>query len=238
MCISKLLFPQPIEGKGLAMATFRPQDLDALGVSWWYVWHWLETADPWYIPMVRNWSIPTDKLEPAYLLLGNEPNYWEPWGCTMSPEGAAWYTIKAQEYYPNARLVVGNVSQHDHFGGLDGVTWLEQFLAEYKDWAGKPFDHILGCHLYTDDDLDYADYEMQRYRAVYAGPMWLTELGMAVNPAQPKTFRKLCQMASKLFDRVAVYTNEQDGSASSLPFDMDLAPGGVLSEIGKEYAKL
>jgi len=27
--------PRPIRGKGLAMAIFRPQDLEALGVSWW-----------------------------------------------------------------------------------------------------------------------------------------------------------------------------------------------------------
>lgn len=248
MCLSTLLslLRPTLPGKGLAMATYRPADLDALRIDadrdgFWYVWGWRNETDPRYIPMVRDWLPVADKTPPRYLLLGNEPNAEEPYGSTFHPDGAAWWCKAFELQYPGTVMVVGNVSADDWFGGgCDGVWWLTQFLRTYQELWDRPFSGVLGCHLYIDDNLDYAKYEMQRYATLlddWDGELWLTEFAMAVDPAQPKLFKKALLMARDYFTRIAVYTNEQDGGPSSLPFDVDLVPGGVLSEIGEVYAR-
>ena len=223
-------------GKGLAMATNRPTDLDLLGVSWWYVWGWGSSTDPRYVPMTRDFSCPT-KPEPKYLLVGNEPNAVEPYGYTCSPDHAAHFVLAIQAAYPNTTLIVGNVSADNWGMGGDGVWWLTRFLQYYEDIAGKPFDQILGCHEYGYDPQRMA-LQFDKYRDVYDGEMWLTEYNLAQVPINVDDFREVTQIAINSFERIACYTNQQDGGGSSLPYPMDLCPDGVLSDIGKAYLEL
>ena len=142
--------------KGLAMATNTPIDLGRLGVDWWYVWGARDTDDVHYVPMTRDWSVPDISADTPYLLVGNEPNAYEPFGHTMSSKYAVERVVAIQDAYPDTFLIVGNVSYDNWWGGLlrkklgmgTGVQWLKDFLGHYKRITGKKFDQGIGVHSY------------------------------------------------------------------------------------------
>ena len=231
--------------KGLAMATNAPGDLDLLGVDWWYVWGVKATDDERYVPMTRNWSVPDIPADTPYLLVGNEPNAYEPFGHTMSSKYAVERVVAIQEAYPDTFLIVGNVSYDNWWGGLlrkklgmgTGVQWLKDFLGHYKRITGKKFDQGIGVHSYP-DSYKKGKGQLLKYRRVYDGVMWLTESNLAQNEIDLGQFGDFFKLAGQLFDRYACYTNRQDGSGSSLPFPMDLCNDTGLTEIGDVYANL
>src|SRR5688572_769600 len=59
----------PSDRKGLAMATHFPEDLETLGVAWYYTWGWCHA--PGCVPMVHGMELPP--ACPPLLLVGNEP---------------------------------------------------------------------------------------------------------------------------------------------------------------------
>ena len=95
----------------------------------------------------------------------------------------------------------------------------------------------MGCHDY-EYTADFAIKQFDKYLAVYGGPMWLTEFALCQSPQNPDEFRKLTEAALGRFERIACYTNEQDGSLSNIPWPVDLCTDGILTPIGEEYAEL
>lgn len=85
----------PAGTKGLAMATRHPEDLTALGVSWWYVWGWCPSTGSGQVPSTGSGCVPMVRAMelplacPATLLVGNEPNAIEPYGAPVTPADAA-----------------------------------------------------------------------------------------------------------------------------------------------------
>ena len=224
-------------GKGLAMATNAPGDLDLLDVKWWYVWGWGDSTDARYVPMTRDWLCPL-KPSPEYLLVGNEPNACEPYGYTMAPNHAVQWLRALEVAYPDTIMVVGNVSADNWGMGGDGVWWLTRFLQYYESTNGRPFSHVLGCHEYA-YNANLAIEQFNRYRAIYSGRMWLTECNLVQDfSIDTSQFREMFQAAGETFDRFACYTNRQDGSGSSLPYPMDLCNDAGLTGIGEVYKDL
>ena len=228
--------PGPL--KGLAMATNRVGDIDTLGCDWWYVWGVRDTDDPRYVPMTRDFSVPTISPAPKYMLVGNEPNAYEYWGHTMSPNHAAHHVSNIEVAYPDTFLIVGNVSYDDWGMSGNGIWWLTRFLQYYEELMSKPYDMGLGVHSYA-STADYGGQQMQAYREVYDGEMWLTEANLvSYNDIDPVEFKNFFRHAAKRFERYACYTNTQPGNPSDLPFPMDLVDDEVLTPIGEVYAKL
>ena len=230
-------FYRKAPGKGLAMASPQyPNDLELLKIKWWATWGWGSYTDERYVPMTRDWSCPLGKIDPQYLLVGNEPNYVEPYGFTMSPEHAVIRLHYLELEYPFTTMVVGNVSGDNHGMG-DGVWWLTRFLQYYEDYNGRPFSDILGGHSYEYEPQKMLA-QFDKYLAVYPR-MWLTEYNLAQPTINLEEFKLVTKEALKKFERVACYTNRQDGGASSLPYPMDLIDkDGNPTDIGKIYAKL
>ena len=174
--------------KGLAMATNAPGDLDLLGVDWWYVWGVKATDDERYVPMTRDWSVPNIPADTPFLLVGNEPNAYEPYGSTMQSNRAVARVVAIQEAYPDTFLIVGNVSYDNWwpklyrklFGMGSGIQWLNDFLSQYRKTTGKDFDQGIGVHSYPGSYKE-GKRQLLKYRRVYDGVMWLTEANLAQN---------------------------------------------------------
>jgi len=88
--------------KGLAMAVYVPDDLQRLGVSWYYQWGWCDA--PGCVPMVYNMEI--SSACPPILLVGNEPNARPPYGPTITPQDAAKRTLAIERMCPQTKIIM------------------------------------------------------------------------------------------------------------------------------------
>lgn len=239
------LRPKPIsELKGLAMASPYQEDLLVLGVDLFAVWGWNNTylkTMLGYVPMARNGYI-YDFYEghPPYALFLNEPNKEEPFGSTMSPEGAVVRFLEAVKAKPHTTFVVGNVSfDVNPTIGYGGIDWLMEFICRYEDSEGKPFDHVLGCHAYGWSVGSLLGQFRSYRRAFPSHRLWLTEFGlMDYNGVLGDDYLKVVTAAAQTFEAYFAYTNRQipDNPAnlhdSVCLFDLS----GVIRQNGRVYA--
>ncbi len=241
---STSLTQDPIR-KGLAMSmTQYPEDRQTLNIDWWYVWNWgCPADDPTCINMLYSATDPLDASKcQTYILFLNEPNNIPPFGGPTTPADAARRLIELEAICPPSvtQFVVGNVANPTV--GTPAKDWLTQFLTEYLNQAGKPFSQILGTHCYA-----YVDYyndpytcinSLKQIRALYSGPMWVTEFNTIENdPTDTSHLKRNIDYISSAFDRFAAYTNRQpDGAPWAIEdqvelVDMvtgDLRPKGTL----------
>lgn len=210
--------------KGLAVGDISHlEDLDALGVEWWYVWAWFTEMGA--TPMLREMQDPPT-CEP-FILVGNEPDAVEPYGHPVTPADAAQRVLAIELACPNSLLIAGNVTG-------DGYTWLASFLENYRSVTGHEYTGGLGVHCYTWAKATYCIERLAGLRALYAGPMWLTEFN--VLQEDPNEFAALVDYAAATFDRYAVFTNRQVPGNPSLPYAALIGDDGVMGERGLVYA--
>jgi LysM repeat protein len=224
------------ERKGLAMAVSERADRARLGVGWYYTWGWCTM--PGCVPMMYAMERPP--ACPAWLLVGNEPNAVPPFGGPVSPDAAVDRVLGIEAACPQTRLVVGNVSADDWSpagGWGSGRDWLRAFLEGYAHQAGRPFGQALGVHCYTRAAAGYCLDKLGELRALYTGPMWLTEFGVLTG--DPEAFGQVLAYADANFDRFAAYTNRQPhtGQGWEVASGVELVyADGRLTPVGQAYA--
>ncbi len=226
----------PNPRRGLAMAVPAHQDLAALGVGWYYVWDWC--IRPRCVPMAYFMDLPPDC--PPLLLVGNEPNAVRPFGGPMTPAEAAIKVVAIEKACPRTRLVVGNVAADDwrpSGGWGSGRDWLVEFLNRYRAAAGHRFSQTIGVHCYAQAVANYCLQQLGDMRALFAGPMWVTEFGIL--SGAPNQYAALLNFIDGHFERYAAYTNRQPhtGQGWELGTGVELVlPDGRLAPAGKVYA--
>ena len=219
--------------KGLAMADpSHPEDLAALGASWYYTWGWNTSAGA--IPMVRSMQLPPSCA--PQILVGNEPNAKEPNGAPVRPQDAAVLVRAIKAQCPTSLLIVGNVSADDWstVGGWgSGYNWLRAFLQAYPD-----FHDALSIHCYTQGGASYCISLLAAMRGLYAGDMWMTE-GNCLS-CTPSEFGRLLDYAGGAFSHVAFYTNRQPAAAYTQGWALQgadlVGQDGALTLNGQVYA--
>jgi hypothetical protein len=218
-----------VSSKGLAMADWsHPEDLSALRVTWFYGWGEYCTGQSGCLNMVRSMQLPQACYDT--LLVGNEPNAWEPYGATVSPRDAAGRVKAIESVCPQTSLVIGNVSASAGGWG-SGTRWLQEFLSAY----GPGFHQILGVHCYTRHSADDCVNQFSEMRSVTSGEMWVTEFG--VLSGDPEQFRVVLDYVSTHFARVAAYTNRQPAADWAINPGVELVDGnGNLTATGNLYA--
>jgi len=219
------LVTRPFGGKGLAAVNVSAALIDPFGVSWYYTWG--ETcsgcAVPGRIPMVKNWQLPT-QCYPA-LMVGNEPELRAPDDFPMTPAQAVAALQAIEAMCPQTYVVAGNVS---HLG----VAWLTQFLASYPGYDGA-----IGVHCYAVTTADFCLTRLAEFRALYMGPMWVTEFNCL--GCSTAGFRQMVQYAASNFQGYAPYTNREPGSGQPWeigPASWLVATDGTLTANGQVYA--
>ena len=223
--------------RGLAMAVPRPNDAAALGVGWYYTWQWCSA--PGCVPLLYRMEPPP--VCAAVILVGNEPNAIQPSGWPVSPTLAAERVRAIERQCPASQLVVGNVAADDWsgVGGWgNGRDWLTAFLKAYAAYARRDFRQTLGVHCYSQANAAYCLDRLAELRAIYAGPMWVTEFGIL--SGSPDEFGAVLRYVSDHFDRFAAYTNRQPhtGQGWELSSGVELVNGnGSLTPAGEVYAQ-
>lgn len=226
----------PDPRRGLAMAVSRLQDVSNLGVAWYYTWQWC--SEPGCLPMLYRMEDPPG-CAPT-ILVGNEPNAIRPYGFPVTTTLAAERVRAIELICPHSQLVVGNVSADDwsSLGGTgSGRDWLAGFLAAYRQIARRDFHQAFGVHCYAVAVPGYCLDRLARLRALYSGPMWVTEFG--VLSGGPDPFDILLNYIAAHFDRFAPYTNRQPhtGQGWELTSGVELVqPNGHLTPLGEAYA--
>jgi hypothetical protein len=222
--------------RGLAMAVAAPQDLATLGVGWYYVWDWC--VRPRCVPMAYFMDLPP--ACPPMLLVGNEPNAVRPFGGPLAPSEAALKVAAIERACPRTRLIVGNVAADDwrpSGGWGSGQDWLVEFLDHYRAVAGHSFKQTIGVHCYAQAVADYCLQKLADLRAVFAGPMWVTEFGIL--SGAPHQYAALLKFIDTHFERFAAYTNRQPhtGQGWELNTGVELVlADGRLAPAGEVYA--
>jgi len=232
-----LLVHPPNPRRGLAMAVPKLTDAAELGVAWYYTWQWC--SDPGCLPMVYQMETPATCA--PIILVGNEPNAIPPAGWPVTPTMAAERVRAIEIHCPGSRLVVGNVAADDwsSLGGWgSGRDWLMAFLKAYAQTARRNFHQTLGVHCYSQANAAYCLARLAELRAVYGGPMWVTEFGIL--SGSPDEFGAVLKYVSNHFDRFAAYTNRQPhtGQGWELSSGVEMVNGnGSLTPVGDAYAQ-
>src|SRR5262249_16282119 len=147
------------------------------------------------IPMVYQMEPPP--FCAAIILVGNEPNAISPAGWPVSPTLAAQRVRAIELQCPQARLVVGNVAADDwsRVGGWgSGRGWLAEVPQAYARYARRSFHQTLGVHCYSQGTASYCLGQLAELRALYSGPMWVSEFGIL--SGSPDEFLRLLQYIS------------------------------------------
>ena len=222
--------------KGVAMSSAPVSDIDLLEADWYYNWGiGSQTGiDDRYIPMSRCGDVPVMPVDTPYLLVFNEPNNREPYGCPIHMGGQAAEKVRAIEAaYPDTYLIVGNVAYYSYNQYMIpeyGKAWLQDFLNYYGD-----YDMALGVHSYDHwSPYYYTDHLRQwnDYFTLGDYDFWLTETNIiqAVNTAE---FQLLIDGAYDMFTRFAIYSN-RDYSGWITHADL-VHTDGTLSDYGKIF---
>jgi len=226
----------PSPRRGLAMAFPELGDVARLGVGWYYTWQWCSA--PGCVPMVYQMEAPL--VCAPLILVGNEPNAIQPYGWPVTPTLAAERVRTIEMQCPSAQLVVGNVSADDwrSAGGWgSGHDWLAAFLAAYEQYARRDFHQTLGVHCYSQANAGYCLAQLAELRALYPGPMWVTEFGIL--SGSPVEFLRLLKFVAAHFERFAAYTNRQPhtGQGWELSTGVEMvSANGSLTPVGEIYA--
>lgn len=212
--------------KGLAVGDISHlEDLATLGAEWWYVWGWFTEMGA--TPMAREMQMPPT-CEP-YILVGNEPDAVEPYGHPVAPAEAAQRVRAIELACPESTLITGNVTG-------DGYAWLVAFLENYRSVTGHEYTGGLGVHCYTYFKATYCIERLAGMRALYAGPMWLTEFNV-LSESGGAEFAALLNYAAATFDRYAVFTNRQVEGNPGLPHAALIGDDGALGERALIYSE-
>ena len=186
---------------GLAWANQPLSDIDLLKASWFYVWSCKIIKHPTAqsVPMCKktlDTSLPKDYS--GFMLVFNEPNVSVQDNLTV--DQAVVEYDKIRNYYPNAKLVVGNVS-------IFATKWLKDFCAR------RQIERV-GIHCYEEYYINSA-YISDKLDDLYSTinlPMWVTEFNN-IYPDTDKFGRLLDTITSKSYvERVAPFTNRQAGT--------------------------
>ena len=196
--------------KGLAYASDFPQDLRALACDWFYTWSGF-SYQLGRVPMSRA-GLPVPDLPadyPGWLLVFNEPNQPEPFGCELSPTDALTRYAALIDTYPQAKMIVGGVSPINAKGEY-GHNWLYFFNLKRKaanlkppaGWAmhGYVQNWITPAHLFS---------WWTKARALVAGRFWITEFGDISGSLRAFESLVIWLKAHSWIDRYAAYTNRQ-----------------------------
>jgi hypothetical protein len=108
----------------------------------------------------------------GYLLVFNEPNVPEPYGCGISPSVAAARYLGLLQRVPDASLVVGGLN-------IWGVDWFRQFLAACMALGAK-WPVYFHAHGYMEQGITASEVIL-RFHQLHAmgggGNWWITEHG-------------------------------------------------------------
>jgi hypothetical protein len=237
---SNVMFAPAKPMKGLAMAHPEyKQDLTSLSVSWYYTWG-IDQAllkDTRYVPMSRcGEAVTLPKGYTGYLLVFNEPNNPEPYGCGISPATAMTRYKALVTVYPKAKMVVGAVSAWD--SAYSG-TWLKTFVALVKsNKLAKPYAYAL--HGYREEWITVKNLESwwTSQQKITGTKIWITEYNdVDGNLANVKALTSWLQSQSWV-ERYALFTNRSNGESWSIGSGVNLVDWkkGSLTTTGSYYA--
>ncbi len=169
----------------------------------------------------------------GFLLVFNEPNNPEPFGCDITPQEAVARFQRLRKALPQAKMVIGGVS-------IWAIEWLKSFLEEYKLSGGEvPDIEALAVHAYIEEwiTVDIVRAFMLKTRSFTSLPVWVTEMGSC--DGLPETMDSLITMISglKWVERYAAYTNRQSGHESWAICDgvVLFSWDGYLTPAGRAY---
>jgi hypothetical protein len=208
--------------KGLAFAHGEfPEDIDALGAEWYYTWGPTGSlSDERYVPMYRGgvndrWlTLPADYA--GYILLFNEPNNGEPYGCSLPPAAAAAKYQEAIAFHPNAKFVVGGVSAW--LDVFQNYAWLVPFQQACVS-LGVPIPTRWHVHGYVESWIT-ADKLIEWWRKqlrLVPGDLWITEFGSVSGSVGD--YVKLIEWMKSVsrIKRMAAFTNRLQSTDPWMP---------------------
>jgi hypothetical protein len=237
--LARALGFRPTLEKGLAYTHGGegPNDVEILNCSWYYGWGpGGDLSDKRYVPMYRGGSndpwLTLPKDYSSYILLFNEPNNREPYGCSRLPAVAAAMYKEALAYHTKAAFVVGGVSSWC-------LTWLEQFMDECTK-SGIPIPTCWHAHGY--EAVDYVIDKWRKLHQLTGGEYWITEFA-APYSGQVEDVRGMIEFIQQTgwIKRCAYFTNRLSGTEPWCPPNWEKTVPlidwntGQLTEIGEYY---
>jgi hypothetical protein len=226
--------------KGLAMAHSEFQeDLDTLRIGWYFTWGLDKSKlpDSRYVPMSRDGSmidLPDNYSE--YLLVFNEPNQKEPNGCDL-PASESIIRYKALvSKYPNAKMIVGNVSAWDT---VYAGNWLGEFTKTIADQNLK-IPYAYGLHGYIEEWITVLNLEnfWEVQHSICGTKIWLTEIGDTFGNLT--NFKQMIEWVKSKdwIERYAIFTNRSNDEDWAIGNGVNLIDWNTqqLTNIGKYYA--
>lgn len=238
--------------KGIALndGTYLDSDLQTMGAGWYYTW--TEFPNPnsqsstfaEYIPMSYYGLYDTNLLSTDYdgfVLFLNEPNSAQPYGAGIGSKEAAYRYSEFVKMYPNAKLVVGNVSAW-------GAGWFLNFWTElilmYPD---TPLPDYYGMHGYVEEWITVSDLESwwsglpglaYQITGKYPKEIWITEFADTTgNTENLKVLMDYIE-SNPYITRYAYFTNRYDPLQPWIPttwHDFGLWENNSISPVGEVY---
>jgi len=240
--------------RGIAYALNAAADFAALrpNVSWWYNWHHssdltARVTGMEFVPMLWNFDFSHDEIVSSihkhssqYLLVLNEPNFYDQANILPAAAAAEWPRYEAVAAETGVRLVGPNMNWGTMQGYGDPTIWLDEFVAAYNASHGRwPQMDYIGLHWY-----DYGLSWMLDSLSKYGRQIWVTEFSNwhteeawtidtpAKQSAEVEDMVGTCETRPDVF-RYAWFTGRwpDDDHFVSL-FD---AEPGALSLVGQTY---
>ena len=236
---SGLLAPaKPMKGLAMAHSEYQ-QDLSSLSVSWFYNWGVDQNLlkDSRYVPMSRcGEAVKLPKGYSGYLLVFNEPNNQEPYGCGISPATAISRYKALVTVYPKAKMVVGAVSAWD---SVYAGNWLKTFVSQVKS-NKLPTPYAYALHGYREEWITVKNLESwwTSQQKLTGTKIWITEYNdVSGNLTNIKTLTTWLQSQSWV-ERYAIFTNRSNGESWSIGSGVNLVDWkkGTLTSTGSYYA--
>lgn len=229
-----------IAKKGLAPAYFNINDIDFLEASWFYVYDMSASLmnDPRYVPMLIE-GLPDNTLPndyAGYALVFSEPDNPGTGGHTVDPATAAQRYAQLLNDYPNAKFVVGGVTEANK-------QWAIDFLANLMPNQYPERWHI-HKYVWTNGNLQSSTEAISEFHALVNTPIWITETGSPAAGLDALSGIMLWMETTPWIERYAVFTNRIEGDESWWPshWNVDMAlidyQTGQLTEMGLRYKNL
>lgn len=238
--------------KGIALndGTYLQSDMSDMGAGWYYTW--TEFPNPnsqsstfaEYVPMSYYGLYDTNLLSTDYdgwILFLNEPNNPAPYGSAIGSRLGAQRYADFVATYPNAKLVVGNVS-------VFATGWFINFWDELKtNYPDTPFPIYYGIHGYTEDWINlywvsswingFPDF-IYRSTGIYPKEIWITEF--CETTGDTVAFQDLLDLwySNSYVTRYAYFTNRYDPLQPWIPstwHDFGLWENNSISPMGEVY---
>lgn len=220
---------------GLAMAYVNSADIRTLNVGWYYTWSDGESANipAQFVPMsYYGLNVRQPKDYSGYMLVFNEPNNPQPWGCDLAPAEAARRYGELRQQYPQAKLVVGGWS-------VFSKDWIEGFVSELEK-LNIPLPEYWHVHAYIEAWVTpaVAQQNLAFFHDLTGGTYWITEFSsLDGNLADFQNMTNWFEN-QKWISRIGAYTNRQPPDADwAINSNVELInSGGNLNTIGAFYS--